>query len=158
MPGDDQRSQFVAVQESLAQLEEGLTADNPSVQVRQVFAVPPKTINQQSAPVIVNQLFYQPGETLWAKSRMDVVVPTQIAIMCYDNDPAVGEQQAIALLWELMRKLIVNQTLLGVATKVQPSGVGPVGTIEYPNESGRMFQTANLTLNIVLEIPMVGGG
>ena len=39
-----------------------------------------------------------------------------------------------------------------------PSGVGPVGTIEYPNESGRMFQTANLTLNIVLEIPQVGGG
>lgn len=133
-------------------IEQTVSITSPTaLTIRKAHRFPPPQITASDFPLVINAPHFEAGTLAWGMSRQELHVPLLIRIVAGDMTAEVGAEICWELIYAMLDKLIVNQTLDGKVSKILGVSAGPVGGLEYPAESGMIYQRGDIVIDLVFE-------
>ena len=136
----------------LVVIEETVSITSPtSLTIRKAHKYPPPAIFAGDLPLVINGPHFEAGALKWGMSRQELHLPTLIRIVASDMTSEVGAEIVHEFIYAMLDKLTVNQTLDGKVSKILAVTAGPIGGLEYPSESGQIWQSGSIVVDLVFE-------
>lgn len=136
----------------LVAIEETVSIASPVVlTIQKAHKYAPPAITASDLPLIINGPHFDAGALGWGMSRQELHMPTLIRIITSDMTVERGAEIVHEFIYAMLDKLIVNQTLNGKVSKILGVAVGPIGGLEYPADSGNMWQRGDIVVDLVFE-------
>ncbi len=136
----------------LAVIGKSVAITSPSViQIRDCRKYIPMQLPDSEFPFLMIAAHAEAGALGWGMSRQELHMPTLLRIIVGDMTVSKGAEIAHELGYALLDKLIINQTLDGKVSKILGQSVGPLGGLEWPEESGKFWQRFDIVVDLVFE-------
>ena len=140
---------FSAALDRLVEIEETVAITDPTaLTIQKAFKYPPAALNASDMPVVINAPHFDAGELIWAPDGQKLNVPVLIRIVAGDMTQSQGAEIVHELLYAMLDKLILNQKLNDTVSVMEAVTSGPVGGLEYPAESGQIWQRADIVISL----------
>lgn len=150
--GDTLVTTFSAALDRLVAIEQTVSITSPTaLTIQKAHKYAPPALNASDMPVVINGPHFEAGALSWGMGRQELHMPTLIRVVAGDMTSEVGAEIVHEFLYAILDKLILNQKLNDSVTKILGVSVGPIGGLEYPAESGLIWQRGDLVVDLVFE-------